>query len=88
MLKGNLGHNRTLIVEYGSDEMLPKELQDLLAEKYDRTFMEYYNDMRNNPKTWGMYACMHACIVVCIYPSIYACIYVCVYVYSIHIFTH
>ena len=54
VLKGKLGHNQSLVVEYGADEMLPQELQDLLEEKYQKSFEEYYRDMRNNPKTWGM----------------------------------
>ena len=46
--------NQSLVVEHGADEMLPEELQGLLEEKYQKSFEEYYQDMRNNPKTWGM----------------------------------
>ena len=70
VLKGKLGHNQSLVVEYGADEMLPQELQDLLEEKYQKSFEEYYRDMRNNPKTWGMstvYVCIHICMYVCMY---------------------
>ena len=43
VLKGKLGHNQSLVVEYGADEMLPQELQDLLEDHERSASVATYN---------------------------------------------
>ena len=52
VLCGALGETTPLVIEPGSEDILPSELQEMLAEKNDSSFDVYVNNMRCRHE-WG-----------------------------------